>query len=132
MKRLMVTTGFVTNSSSMICGFDRALLEDEEVQAFLTAFEISEGYIGKDLWHRGECGSILLTEAQKEQANADLAASDYGHVSVGDPKSPEVVVIYGDEYEDLAAAFAHLLYRVADRKSKEDGRSYESGGWEYN
>lgn len=103
-----VVTGFVTNSSSMICWFDRKLLEHPDVRAWVDAYGIGEGFIGTDMWHRGACGSILMTLEQKADAMAELNSADYGDFDLGD-NPDEFVVIYGDEYTSLASEFCNVL-----------------------
>ena len=113
MKRIIANTGFVTNSSSQICWFDPKLLENPEVKAFMQAFGIEGGYVGENLWHRGECGSVLITKGQKEDANQQLESEEYGrHLGVI-PHEPEIVTIYGDEYDgDIAYLLTRLLNRI--------------------
>ena len=114
MTKLMATTGFVTNSSSQVCWFDPKILEHPEVQAFIEAYGIKDGYVGKDLWHRGACGSVLVTKEQKEAANKQMRQdSDFCPGVTINPDGQETVVIYGDEYPgDLAYEFAHLITKV--------------------
>lgn len=121
MKKLVIQIGFITNSSSVIHWYSKEILEDPDVQAFLKAYEIQDGFVGKNMWYRSACGSFLVTGEQIADAKANLDNPDYG-VEVGDHLEPEsvnggVVVIYGDEHNDLASELNELLREVADKKS---------------
>lgn len=116
MKRLSINIGFITNSSSVIHAFDQELLEDEDVKAFMIAYEIQDGFIGKNLWNRSQCGSVILTEEQRQEAIANLNDEEYGNPNIPEP----VVVIYGDEYNTLAREVCDLLSNAAKKLGKGD------------
>lgn len=126
---LHINIGFVTNSSSMVYHFPRALLEDAQVQTFLKAFEIEDGFIGAELWARNECGTFAVTREQKVEVQKRLTTTDYGtppSIDIEDDSS--VVVIYGDEHRDIAAILSKLLEDTAQRL----GIRHGVGGVEYN
>jgi|SRR3989338_1811666 len=114
MRRIMATTGFVTNSSSQVCWFDPKLLENEEVQAFLRAYGIENGYVGSDLWGRSTCGSFVLTKEQREEVNKGMKYGfEYCAGVTLDPEDPSIVTIYGDEFDgDIAYELTKLLCRI--------------------
>jgi len=131
--QVSATIGFVTNSSSAIMLFPPELLKHPEVKAFLEAFEIGEGFVGADLWHRGRCGTIAISPAQKRlaktQLKPDVVDEDTytdSRVPDFDPESDEVLVIFGDEYNTAASEIGRFLRRVAE----EAGIPYSSN--EYN
>jgi hypothetical protein len=123
-----INVGFVTNSSSMVYHFPRELLNDPKIKGFLKAFEIEEGFVGSDLWDRGQCGTLAITREQKEEAHQQLANAEYGHAGLGLvhlANDDEVTVIYGDEYNDLAACLGNMLEALCrDRGIPLSGRDY--------
>jgi len=123
MKQIIANTGFVTNSSSQICWFDSKVLENEKVKAFMATFGIENGYVGEELWRRDTCGSVILTKAQKEDANMQLEREDYGGGIGILPTESDVVLIYGDEYAgDIAYILAQIIREVqkdAEKNSTE-------------
>lgn len=131
-KLIGINIGFITNSSSMVHHFPKKLLEDPAVKAFLSAFECEDGFIGDDLWHRGQCGSFAVTREQKEKIQHELTNNEYGahgpSIAVDDDE--QIVVVYGDEHPDLAMQISRMLAETAVRM----GLRKESwgGGQEYN
>jgi len=121
-----MSLGFVTNSSSMVHHFPNALLEDPKVAAFLRAFDVAQGYVGDDLWHRGLCETIAITPAQKEDVNRQLTENEYGASIRVSTDTDEFIVIYGDEYSSMASTLCDLLRTVCDE------RKIPYGGSEYN
>lgn len=126
-KVIGISVGFVTNSSSMVYHFPRKLLEDPTIQTFLKAFEVEEGFIGSDLWHRGECGTFAVTQSQKEQVVKLLGETEYCRPPAIDMDPDTVVVIYGDEYPGMASTISGMLRAAAERLGIRD-----FGGDEYN
>jgi hypothetical protein len=129
--RLGINIGFVTNSSSVVYHFPVAVLEDPTVQAFLNAFEVSGGFVGADMWHRGACASFAVTRDQKEELNRQFNSINNGEEQVYSdvPQVPlddgTVTLVYGDEYTSLASNLAHLLQEVARRMGiSVGGRDY--------
>lgn len=118
---LQVTTGFITNSSSMICWFDRALLDHPDVKAFMAAYGIEGGMVGKDLWHRGACTSILMTPEQRKEAQHRLRVDGYSDYApdLGEDDD-KIIVIYGDEYTNIASEFSEVLCRAMGAQSHYD------------
>lgn len=117
-KRLIINMGFITNSSSAIHWFPKEMLEEPEVKTFMEAYGLREGYVGGNLWNRGDCESILITPEQKRQAREELNNTDYSS-GTGDQigtDDNQFVVIYGDEYESVTSELAHLLSEIANRK----------------
>lgn len=124
--RITANTGFVTNSSSSVSFFKRELLEDPDVKAFMKAFRLAGGVIGENLWDRGECASILLTQEQQRLAAQNLGRGDWGSPDIHCGED-EFVVIYGDEYETPVS----VLHDILAEKMRELGLgSYHST--EYN
>lgn len=107
--RLSATLGFITNSSSAIHHFPREVLDHPTVQHFLKTFEIEGGFVSDNLWHRGECTTVAITQEQKAEVRRQLVENEYdARAPAIDVESDEVVVIYGDEYTSIASQFADL------------------------
>jgi hypothetical protein len=125
MKILSIVTGFITNSSSVIHGFNAELLNDERVQAMLSAYGVEKGFIGDDLMNRGDCGSLLITPEQKEEASKQFRESEYGGIEMSFDRD-SVYVIYGDEYDGLAQEISRLFETIAEEKGlpRTYGNSY--------
>ena len=125
--RLVINVGFITNSSSVIHWFPKEILNDEDVQAFLKAYQLEDGYVGEDLWYRSACGSFLRTKEQYEEATAKLNDAEYSSApTVGPVDGSHVAVIYGDEHQTIFMELSHLLSTAAERMGLADG------GTEYN
>lgn len=129
--QLGANIGFVTNSSSVVYHFPKKLLEYPAVKAFLAAYEIEDGFVGDDLWHRGECGTIALDRKTKELADQRLHRESYGAeggyapgIAVDDDNT--FVVVIGDEHHDLAYIFSHMLCDLAREEGLGDytGQDY--------
>jgi len=128
MKRITINIGFITNSSSCIHFFDKRLLGDEQVKAFIDAYGIAGGYVGSDLWHRARCGSFLVNDEQREKARKELNEADFGGpYPVGDADS--VTVIYGDEHSEITMELDTVLKDACRRLNKPE---WDLGGTEYN
>ena len=130
-KKLFINVGFITNSSSVVHYYPKAILEDPEVRAFMEAYSIQDGYVGEDLWHREYCESLLLTKEQKLKEKAKFAegtyeGTPYRHPPV-DPENDEVVLIYGDEYQCITSELCDVLGRACKRLGLAGG-----GGDDYN
>jgi hypothetical protein len=124
---LHINIGFITNSSSVVFHFPKALLQDPGIAAFLSAFEVSEGFVGQDLWHRGECGTLAISKEQKLVTQAMLKESEYCSAPAIDVEDDSTfVLIYGDEYRDLAAVLLGMLREVCEKQGlpKVDGQDY--------
>ena len=113
MRTLTLNFGFVTNSSSVIHSFDRELLADPEVDAFLKAFELLDGRIGEKLAWRNFCASFLTTTEQKKRAEEMLA--EYPELDLQVDHNNSIVVIYCDETISFASFLCKLLKRAAKR-----------------
>jgi hypothetical protein len=125
-----INVGFITNSSSCVYHFPKSLLEDPQIKAFLTAFECEDGFVGDNLWHRGQCGTLAITREQKEEAQRQLQSPEYEGSyapSIDVTNDDQLVVIYGDEYQDLANIIFGMLRSTCERL----GIQYY-GGEEYN
>lgn len=108
--KISMNIGFVTNSSSVVHHFPKEVLDHPQVAAFIKAFELEDGFVGREMWRRDECTTIAMTRKQKEEVQQKLAQSEYG--SKGPPinvDSDEVVIIYGDEAQSVANSLAHLM-----------------------
>ncbi len=114
-RRLSMNLGFVTNSSSMIHHFPKEVLDHPKVRTFMRVFEIEDGFVGQDLWHRGACTTVAVTKEQKKQVQASFTNNEGAFEERG-PKisvdSDEVVVIYGDESSSVACSLACLMCEV--------------------
>jgi len=118
MKKLTAVTGFITNSSSVVYHFPMSALENPKIKLFMERNGLIDsdgschGFIGDDLWNRAYCSSIVFTADEKQGAITNLRGDDaeYYCPPVIDMQSDDFVIIYGDEYESLAADFAHLLH----------------------
>ena len=118
MPRLLhINIGFVTNSSSVVYHFPKALLENKTIQAFLKAFEVDSGFIGRDLWSRNTCGTLALTREQKLEVQRQLNETEYGTppgIDVNDDST--FVMVYGDEHRDIASILIHMLTDLAEKE----------------
>lgn len=120
--RLVVNVGFITNSSSVIHWFPKEVLQDPDVQAFLNAYGMSSGTVGSDLWHRGACGSFLVTPDQYADAEGQLSGSEYCTApSIGPNDGSAVAVIYGDEYQTVFSELSGVLSRAAEKMKLSGG-----------
>jgi hypothetical protein len=126
--RLSINIGFITNSSSVVHHFPRELFNDVRVKAFLDAFEVHGGFVGTDLWHRGECATVAMTKEQKEEAVRKLHGDGYEEYNPPGITTTDdsVVIIYGDEHQSLAMSLAGLLKSVAEELG------IPTGGQDYN
>lgn len=124
MKRLTVNVGFITNSSSVVHWFPRAVLEDPEVRAFVEAYEIGGGFLGEEIWNKSACGSFVVSAEQREALRAALNDGEYGggHAVGGEG---EVAVVYGDEYSSVASELCEVLGRACRRMGISDGWSHD-------
>jgi len=126
MKKVTINIGFITNSSSVVHWFPRELLEDSEVKAFLSSYEIEDGYVGSNLWNRGECGSFITSREQRLGMNAKMRFDSDIYGPMSDPESDDLVVIYGDEYKNLSSILCTILDEACVRLGlrKQGGTSY--------
>lgn len=112
--RLSMNIGFVTNSSFAVHHFPRALLEHPTVKAFIEAYEISQGFIGRDVWSRNACGTVAMTRDQKRQVVEAFGQEEDFHAPGINVESDEVLIIYGDEHQSLARGLAGLMIQAAE------------------
>jgi len=126
-KRLGISIGWVTNSSSVIHHFPRTLLQHPDVKKFFDDFGLHNGFVGTELWYRSACASIAVTEEQKTQlrnglrfygARKDIEEpipDDHGYnASVHIEDDPNMfVVVYGDEYSGIARTLSDFLTEIA-------------------
>lgn len=133
MKRVTIGIGHITNSSSVVHYFDKRLLGDPDVKAFVEAYGLGEGRVGADLWHRGHCSSYLPTKEAKHEASRRLSGDLYpfgpgaeSGTSIREDDD-EIIVIYGDEYESFARDLCELLAAAAKKLKFGD-----LGGHDYN
>ena len=120
MRFVSINVGFVTSSSSVIHYFDKRLLEDPEVKAFLERYELQEGKMGRDIMRRSSCSSLLITGEQKREAWSYLCGEKYPWdkefmPTYDAPGENEFVVMYGDEYESFANILCTMLKRVQEK-----------------
>ena len=110
-----VNVGFITNSSSVVYHFPVELLEFPEIAAFLRTYEVEGGFVGRDMWSRSRCGSLAVTRDQKDDIRCQLVNSDYGHVpEVTVDDDTTFVIVFGDEYHDMASILAGMLREVCE------------------
>lgn len=117
-----INVGFITNSSSVVCFCPREVWNHPEVQGFIKAFEIDDGFVGPDMWDRGNCASILLTEEQKEKAIADFNSLDHNYCNwprFEPTNADEIILIYGDEYDTVVTDILSFLRKIAVKLGKE-------------
>jgi len=112
-----INIGFITNSSSVVHHFPRELLELPEIKEFLRVMGIDGGYVGRNLWNRGECATIAITREEKLETLAELRSinedgDDYTVPEI-DVDGDTVVIVYGDEYESVASTLASMLSQIA-------------------
>lgn len=132
MKRLIINIGFVTNSSSVVHHFPSELLKHPKVAAFMQAFEIDGGFVGDDLWHRGECATVAVTKEQKEEAHKQLTETDYGRGPSIDIEGDNFVIIYGDEHQSIAHMLVDLIGEVLVEQHGGDSWDHVRDGQDYN
>lgn len=120
MKILISTNiGFITNSSSVVHHFPRKLLEHPKIAQFMSIFGLENGFVGENMWHRGECATIAVTKEQKEKVARGMRELDLEEpYSCSGPAidvdSDDIVVVYGDEYQSVANELAHMLKDAAN------------------
>ncbi len=130
MIRITMGCGHITNSSSVVHYFDKALLEDPGVKAFIKAYEMEDGLVGSDMWSRSTCTSFLVNKELKSQANVKLMKEgyeDYPGPQLREDDDSEIVLIYGDEYSNPTHTLCTLLKNAARKAGSGD-----LGGDEYN
>lgn len=109
-----INIGFITNSSSVVHHFPREMLAHPTISAFMVAMGIEDGFVGDNLWDRGGCTTVAITKEQKEEAWEKLQTeSEHCRAPGIDTKGDDIVLIYGDEYESVAASLAGLMGQVA-------------------
>lgn len=124
MKRVTINIGFITNSSSVVFWIPKQVLEDPDVAAFISKYELQDGYISDDLWSRSTCGSFAVTQEQRQQIKQELTGSAYGiKEAVFDVGEDNVVAVYGDEYDNVSSELAFLLRSAAARMGLPTHRS---------
>lgn len=107
-KRLVINVGFVTNSSSVVYHFPKALWEHPRVQALARAYGIDkEGYIGS-VWYRSDCESVAVSREEKEALRSAFMDNEYGTPPGIDVDNEGPIVVYGDEYDGLAQTLVSL------------------------
>ena len=119
MKKLAINTGYTTNSSSRVVHIPKDLLEDPDIQAVLEKYEVEDGYVGDNLWHRAKCETLALTKEQKRKAKDQLQNHGYDHeptaiprIDVGD--EDKAVLVYGDEYNGIVQTILGMIRRKMD------------------
>jgi len=136
--QLTVTSGFITNSSSVIYHFDARILEHPKVKRFLEAYELNKGYVGSEIWNREDCMTLAMTKEQKEEAHRgfnsingwDIFKDDdsfrYNPDDYIDVNNSGPIIIYGDEYDHIT----HTVCELMRQASEELGLNF--GGRDYN
>jgi hypothetical protein len=122
-KRLSLNIGFITNSSFAVHHFPRQLLEHPEVKAFIETFEISQGFVGENLWYRSKCGTVAMTQEQKQEVLALFDREPEFHPPRINTESDDVLIIYGDEHVSVARRLSRLMQDAAEAM----GLSYVRG-----
>lgn len=125
--------GFVTNSSSVVYHIPNNIMQDSRVQSFLKTFEVEDGFVGPELWHRGMCSTIAVTKEQKQEAQRQLSDTDYSGAPTIDVESDDTVIIFGDEHPCIAYQLLDLLDQVAKEIAPVPKGHYRSfPGQDYN
>lgn len=120
MRFLSVNIGFITNSSSCVFHFPVEVWNDPKVQAWVKAHELQGGYIGENLWYRSECSSLLITKEQKQSAimqgleESKEWSDDLDTLGI-QADSDDIVIIYGDEYQDATHLLCNIMSEAAKR-----------------
>lgn len=118
-----INSGFVTNSSSMVYHVPREFFDHPQVKKFMEVYEISEGFVGENLWGRSTCGTLAMTKEQKQEVVRNFRQpgyEDFRHPAI-DVESDEVVIVLGDEHNQIVNMLVHLINRT---------RSPTGDGWE--
>jgi hypothetical protein len=128
-KKISISIGFVTNSSSVVHHFPRELLDHPKVKMFIEKFELQHGFVGDDLWHRARCDSFLVAHEQKAEVAQNFRGDNYlsgsDHTATGpaiDMDPNKVVLIYGDEYDSVARDLCSLLLEALCEKEGPEAR----------
>jgi len=121
MKIIGMNVGFITNSSSVVYHFPKEVLEHKSVKHLIESYNIGNGYIGSDMWHRGQCESIATTKetkkALKDQMKSDYLSLGYGDEYYGpqiDDEDDSIVIVYGDEYDGLAQELCYAMEEACE------------------
>lgn len=135
--RISITSGLITNSSSVVHGFDKRLLENTKVKAFMECYGISEGYVARTIWNRGE-SCVVVSDEQKELLKRKFAASEYADEPspgciYGDHKieDGEFAVLYGDEYTTVASVLCDLLSEAYKEMNPDCGDRWRASKWHF-
>lgn len=110
--KLSMNVGFVTNSSFAVHHFPKEVLDHPDVKSFIETYEISQGFIGEDLWYRNTCSTVAMTKDQKKQVVEKFGPGDEENYSCPpkiDIESDDVLIIYGDEYDSIASELSSLM-----------------------
>ncbi len=113
--RLSMNIGFVTNSSFVVHHFPKIVLEHPYVKTFVKRYEISQGFIGHNMWNRSECSTIAMTSEQKKEVQMEFQREkeEWMHGPHIDTESDDVLIIYGDEYMSIAQGLSWLMSMAA-------------------
>jgi len=126
--RLTVNIGFITNSSFAVYHFPRELLENPKVKAFFDTYELHCGFVGYDVTCRNTAGTIAMTAEQRQEVCDQFQAGDEEYADYGscypkiDPNDEDILIIFGDEYDDTASNLAYLMREVADELGIDYGK----------
>ena len=115
MKVLSIVSGFITNSSSVIHGFDASILEDGRILTILAKYGVANGFVGDYMWNRASCSSVIITEDQRKEATEKFKDTEYSSFDPGF-KEGVVYVIFGDEYDGLAQEINQIMEQIAEEK----------------
>jgi hypothetical protein len=94
----------------MVYHFPTEILNHPKVKKVLEVFEVSGGFLGRDLWSRKDCGSLLITPEQKKEAREQFGTPSYGSAPAIDDDG--VVIVYGDEYKSLASVLCGMFEAI--------------------
>lgn len=114
-KVISIISGFITNSSSVINGFDASILDDKRVKTLMAKYGVQGGFIGEDFFSRNLCGSLLVTPEQKATAKKAFAEYEFGAINY-DFDDGRVYVMYGDEYHSLAHELSDIMKEISDER----------------
>ena len=120
-KHISINVGFITNSSSVVHHFPREVLEDPDVQAFMKTYEVEGGFVGSDMWHRGQCDTFAITQKQKRAVQTDLLSYEDCSSPGINVDSDDIVIVYGDEYSNLVQGLCDLISQACKKKGIETG-----------
>ena len=124
---LSITSGFITNSSSVIYNFPNEMLEFPEVKALFRFYNISmtDGLIPADVWHRSVEGDTVVFNREQKQILVDQTKDMFGdfedmqdmRIPTFNPEDDSTfTLIASDEAGTIVLAMIHKLDAIARKR----------------